>query len=545
MWLIRIHEIKWSVESYVQKCLSLARFSKNTMRTTLCTLVFLSSLPWSLNGLLTTSNKNIEVTNTANNASGQINYTTDSGTDNVVSLSRSAQTQHLTNHSEQHGISLGTPNSDAETSNQSKSMNIRDGESNLTTMLIIQEEVTRGKEIQKPTVGSHRPHSTSLLQIENTEEFNVLTKSPSATKADVSPKEKTSIGPMEKLEATQETPSTSDFTGLYGVQANKTVVKGSNNNTNEDLHTIQPTMETTDQPSPFTHAHTSAITSKDFNKTVSTNGVETTKREVITDRWTSTQGPELKTSSMIKPTKTLAITKKNITKKIYPPKDFRKANPGPAVAAVIGTTFVLMFIAIIFILLKKRKMQRKQLENPEWAGPSPFLDGDVQPNLPNMEESETINRQGFNQVSISRYLPQQLSKNLKLGRNTSEEVLMGDILQGSTFGRQNPDEVQAPNRNPTVAQDSTEKEENEIQEGQASVDSLDTKTSASRSAQEPVMESKISKQTDDLTPSLSSGTDTIIKPPPLVSIDLDSLSEEAAPLQTSDGGIVPHAPPLP
>lgn len=528
------------------------RFSKDTMRTTLCTLVFLFSLPWNLNGNLTTSHKNIEVTNTADNASGQINYTTDSGTDNVVSLSKSAQTQHLTSHSEQRGIWLRTPNGDAETLNQSKSMNISDGEYKLTTTLaqperqIIQEEVTTPqKEIQKPTEGSRRPHSTSPSpsQIENAKELNVLTKPPNATKADISPKEKTSIGPMETLEATQETPS--DFTGHYGVQTNQTVMKGSNNHTNGDLHTIQPTMETTDQPSPMTHAHTSAITSTDFNKTVSTNGVKTTEREVVTDRWTRTQGPELKTSSMIKPTKTLAITKKTTTKRIYPPsKDFKRANPGPAVAAVIGTTFVLMFIAIIFILLKKRKMQRKRLENPEWAGPSPFLDGDVQPNLPN-DESETINRQGFNQMSISRYLPQQLSKHLTLGRNTSEEVLMGDILQGSTFGRQNPGEVQDPSRNPTVAQNSTEKEENEIQEGQASVDSLDTKTFASRSAQEPVMESKISKQTGDLTPSLSSGTDTIIKPPPLVSIDLDSLSEEAAPLQTSEGGIVPPAPPLP
>ncbi|XP_077064258.1 ecotropic viral integration site 2B [Siphateles boraxobius] len=523
------------------------RFSKNAMRTTLCTLVFLFSLPWSLNGHLTTSHKNIEVTNTTDNASGQINYTTDSGTGNVVSLSRSAQTQHQTSHSEQQGIWLRTPNGDAETSNQSKSMNIRDGEYNLTTTLaqperqIIQEEVTTPqKEIRKPTEGSRRPHSTSLLQIENDKELNVLTKPPNATKADVLPKETMSIGPMETLKATQETLSTSDFT------ANKTVTKGRNNNTNGDLHTNQPTMETTDQPRPMTHAHTSEITSTDFNKTVSTNGLETTESKVVTDRWKSTQGPELKTSSMIKPTKTMEITKKTTTKRIYPPsKDFQQANPGPVVAAVIGTTFVLMFIAIIFILLKKHKMQRKQLENPEWAGPSPFLDGDVQPNLPNMDESETISRQGFNQVSISRYLPQQLSKHLTLGRNTSEEVLMGDILQGSTFGRQNPDEVQAPNRNPTVAQDSTEEEENEIQEGQASVDSLDTKTFASRSAQEPVVESKISKQTGDPTPSLSSGTDTIIKPPTLVSIDLDSLPEEAAPLQTSDGGIVLPAPPLP
>uniref|UniRef100_A0A671KVQ1 Protein EVI2B-like n=1 Tax=Sinocyclocheilus anshuiensis TaxID=1608454 RepID=A0A671KVQ1_9TELE len=355
------------------------------MRTTLCTLVFLFSLPWSLNGHLTTSHKNIEVTNTAENASRQRDYTIDSGTENVVSLSRSVQTQHLTSHTEQQGIRLRTTN------------------------------------------------------------------------------------------------------------------------------------------------------------------VKTTERKEVTDKWTSTQGPELETSSMTKPKKTLTTTKKTTTKRSPPPsKDNQQANPGPAVAAVIGTTFVLMLIAIIFILVRKRKMQRRQLENPEWAGPSPFLDGDVQPNLPNMDESETINRQGFNQMSTSRYLSQRLSKHLTFGRNTSEDVLMGDILQGSTFGRQNPDEVQAPNGNPTTAQDSTETEENKIQEGQASVDSSDTKTPAPGSAQEPVMENKVSKQTDDLTPSLSSGPDTVIKPPPpLVSIDLDSLSEEAAPLQTSDGGIVPPAPPLP
>ncbi|XP_048015898.1 protein EVI2B [Megalobrama amblycephala] len=367
----------------------------------------------------------------------------------------------------------------------------------------------------------------------------------SATRPDVLPEEKTSRGPMETHEATQETPTSDSIE--HGVQSNETVLEGNKNNTNGDIHTIQPTMETTDQPNPMTHAHTSAITTAtDFKETVSTNGMKTTKRGVITDKWTSTQGPDLKTSSMIKPTNKLMTTEKTTKKQIYTPSnDTQQANPGAAVAAVIGTTFVLMFIAIIFILLRKRKMQKKRLENPEWAGPSPFLDGDVQPNLPNMDESETITRQGFNQVSISRYLPQRLSKHLTLGRNTSEEVLMGDILQGSTFSRQNPDEGQAPNGKPTVAQDSTEKKENEIQEGQASVDSLDTKTSVSGSAQEPVMEGKVSKQTDDLTLFPSSGTDTTVKPPPLVSIDLDSLSEEAGPLQTSDGGIVPPAPPPP
>lgn len=530
----------------MQNCLFLARFSKDTMRTTLCTLVFLFSLPWSLNGHLTTSNKNIAVTNTAENASRQRDYTTDSGTENVVSLSRSIRTRQLTSHSEQQEIRLRTANGEDETSRTRR--NVHYDKHNLTTTSThpetqMQDEVTQQKELQKPTESSRRPHTTSLLQTENATEFNVFTKPSDATRADVLPEEKTSSGLSETQKATQETPSTSDFTGLYDAQANKTVMDSNETSTNKDLPTAQPTMETSDQPSPMTHAHTSAIaTVADFKGTLSTNGVKTTEGKEVTDKWTHTQGPELETSSM--------TTTRKTTKKLSPPssKDKQQANPGPAVAAVIGTTFVLMFIAISFILVRKRKKQRKQLENPEWAGPSPFLDGDVQPNLPNMEESEAINRQGFNQMSVSRYLSQRLSKHLTFGRNTSEEVLMGDILQGSTFGfgRQNPDEVQAPNGNPTAAQDSTETEENKMKGGQESVDSSDTKTPAPGSEQETVMESKESKQTDDLTASMSSGPDTVIKPPPpLVSIDLDSLSEAAAPLQTSDGGIIPPAPPLP
>lgn len=488
-------DIKWSVESYVQNCLFLARFSKDTMRTTLCTLVFLFSLPWSLNGHLTTSNKNL--TNTAENALRQRDYTTDSGTENVVSLSRSIQTRQLTSHSEQQEIRLRTANGEDETSRTRR--NVHYDKHNLTTMSThpetqMQDKVTQKKELQKPTESSRRPHTTSLLQTENATELNVFTKPSDATRADVLPEEKTSSGHSETQKATQETPSTSDFTGLYHAQANKTIMDSNETSTNKDLPTAQPTMETSDQPSP--HANTSAIaTVADFKGTLSTNDVKTTTGKEITDKWTHTQGPELETSSMSKPTRMLTTTRKT-TKKLSPPssKDKQQANPGPAVAAVIGTTFVLMFIAIIFILVRKRKMQRKQLENPEWAGPSPFLDGDVQPNLPNMEESEAINRQGFNQMSVSRYLSQRLSKHLTFGRNTSEEVLMGDILQGSTFGRQNPDEVQAPNGNPTAAQDSTETEK-KIHEGQESVDSSDTKTPASVSEQETVMESKESKHT--------------------------------------------------
>ncbi|XP_052472224.1 protein EVI2B isoform X1 [Carassius gibelio] len=518
-------------------------FSKDTMKITLYTLVFLFSLPWSLNGHLTTSLKNTEVTNTAENTSRQRDYTIDSGTKNVVSLSRSIQMQHITSQPEQQGIRLRATNGEDETSRTKR--NVNDDTHNLTTASTQLDEKILPKGLLKPIESSHRPHTIYLSQTENATQFNVSTKPPNVTRADVSPKEKTSSGLSERQNGTQETP-TSLFSGLYDVQANKKVTERVKNNTSKDLQTVQPLMKTTYQPSPVTHPHTSAITTvSDFNGTVSNSGVKTTERKV-TDKWTSTQEPEPETSSVTKPTKMLTTTKKATTKRSPPPsKDKQQANPGPAVAAVIGTTFVLMFIAIIFILIRKRKIQQRQLENPEWAGPSPFLDGDVQPNLPNVDESETINRQGFNQMSISRYLSQRLSKHLTLGRNTSEEVLMGDILQGSTFGRKNPDEVQTPNGKPTT-KGSTERKDNKIQEVQASVDSSDSKTPVPGSAHEPVTENKESKQTDDLTPSLSFGPRTVIKlPPPLVSIDLDSLSEDAAPLQTSDGGTVPPAPPLP
>ncbi|XP_043115010.1 protein EVI2B [Puntigrus tetrazona] len=508
-------------------------FSKDIMRTTVCTLVFLFSLPWSLNGHLTTSNKNIAI-NTAENTLRQRD-TTDSGTENV-SLSRRAHTQQLTSYSDHQEIRLRAANGEDDKSRTRRNVNY--DKHNLTTTTHpetqMQDKVTQQKELQKPTESSHRPHTTSLLQTENATELTVFAKQTNATRADVLLEEKISSGLSQTQKATQETP-TSDFTVVFDVQFNNTAMNSNKTNTNKHLPTAHPTMEISDQPSPMTHAHTSAKAIVTYFKgTLSTNGVNTKVVTDVTDRWTSKQSPELRTSSTTKPTKMTLMT----TRKLSPPssKDKQHANPGPAVAAVIGTTFVLMFIAIIFILVKKCRMQRKQLENPEWAGPSPFLDGDVQPNLPNMEESEAINTQGINQMPFSRYLSQRLSKHLTFGRNTSEEVLMGDILQGSTFSRQNLDEVQAPNGNPTAAQDSTETEHNKIEEGQKSVDSSDAKA--------PV-ESKESKQTDDHTAATSSGPNAAINsPPPLVSIDLDSLSEEAANLQTSDVGIIPPAPPL-
>lgn len=453
-----------------------------------------------------------------------------------VSQSRSVQTQDFTSHSKQPDL-LQTFRNEDETSNWRTKRNADDSQQNLTPTLtqpiklITQEVTTTPNKKRKPTEIHHRLHNSSL-QIENATEFNISTQPPIATTTNFSQIGTTKRDHSETQETTLETLSTTDFSGLYGVEKNET--DANKNNTYKDVHTSHTTMGTSKEPSPMTHAHTSAIIAETNVSGAATVGLKTTEGKV-TIKWT--QGPEVKTQPVTK-TKKSSTTKKTTPKQsttLSIKKDSQKANPGPAVAGVIVTTFLLMFIAIIIILVRKRKMQKRQLENPVWAGPSPFLDGDVHPNLPTMDESEAINRHSFNQMSISNHLA--------FGRNTSEDVFMEDIPQGSTFGVQNPDETNATNGNSTAVQDPIQAEENKIQDGQAPVDSSsDTKTPSAETAQGPVIDNGESEQADDLTP--SSFKDIAIKPPPLVSIDLDSLSEEAAPFQTSDSVDAP-APPQP
>ncbi|XP_056329213.1 mucin-4 [Danio aesculapii] len=454
-----------------------------------------------------------------------------------VSQSRSVQTQDSTSQSKQPDL-LQTFRNEDETSYQRTKRNVDDNQQNFTTLEQPKKHTTQEvtttppTEKLKPTESHHRLHKSSL-QIENATEFNISTQPPIAKMTNFSQIGTTKRDHSGTQETTLETLSTTDLSGLYGVET--TEMEVNKNNTYKDVYTSHTTMKTTKEPSPTTHAHTSAIiAATNVSGAASTVGVKTTGGK---DTIKGTQGPEVKTQPVTK-TKTSSTTKKTTPKQSTTPsikKDSQKANPGPAVAGVIVTTFFLMFIAIIIILVRKRKMQKRQLENPVWAGPSPFLDGDVHPNLPTMDESEAINRQSFNQLSISNHLV--------FGRNTSEDVFMEDIPQGSTFGVQNPDETNASNGNSTAVQDPIQAEENKIQEGQAPVDSSsDTKTPSPETAQEPEIDSGESEQTDDLTP--SSFKDIAIKPPPLVSIDLDSLSEEAAPFQTSDSVDSP-APSLP
>ncbi|XP_051962708.1 protein EVI2B [Xyrauchen texanus] len=539
------------------------------MRTFLCPLIIVVvfSLPWRLNSNLTPStnipNNHEDIAERqllmgmADEPLGQRQYTTGSGLENVFSLLSSIVKQHLTSirHSEQQRMRVMTSSGEGETLNQRPKRNVDDSQYNSSTpeepsRQTEEKEVTISqRELLQPSESSLRPQATISVQIQNTTEL-VLVVTKNLREDNL---------PQETEDEIQEVASPSDSQNLYDPQI---IVTDNTTNTN-DLQNMQLKMDTIDQLSSMNHTNTSmVITTTDFNITItglSTKGVTTTQGQEITKEWTKgdTQGPELKTPSTVKPTvKTSTSTPLYTTRKTTvkqdpqpspktPSNNKHRKNPGAAVAALIGTTFVLMFIAIIVIMIRKRKIQKRQLENPEWAGPSPFLDGDIQPNLPSMDESDSFNKRGFSQISISRYLSQRLSKHLTLGKNTNEDVFMGDILQGSTFARQSLNELQEPNGKP-VGQDPTLTEENKNQPGPNSMDSPDSKSPAEETPAVTVDIQELTEQTDNISPSPSSGTGPVIKPyPTLVSIDLDSLLEEPAPLQTTDVGIVPPAPPLP
>ncbi|KAA0702118.1 hypothetical protein E1301_Tti007944 [Triplophysa tibetana] len=507
------------------------------MRIVSCPLVvvFVFSLPWRLNSKVTPAinimrnNEHITehqmLTHVAEGPSGFSHYSTDARKENVVSLS-SLQTQHLTSESERR-ITVKT--SRAFVVNHRTKRNIDGNGDNFTSLMQTQlEETTLKKEL---------PSGLTTQAILNTTEFTSSIHPPTNISSFEKTTSKRVLDTTERK--TQET--TED------IASTTTNTHGNKISTNVDLHTPQsskdttvqsspttPTKDTRVQSSPTTHTHTFTVTPViAINETESLKPTE--KEEITTERPT---GFDVKTSTS-KPVEILTTSLKTTTKgAILAQNNKQGKNPGKAVAAVIGTTFVVMFIAIMYILVRKRKLQKKQLDNPEWAGPSPFLEGDFQPSLPSHEESEPVDRQGFGQ--ITKYLPQRLSKHLTFRKNTNEEVCIGDILEGSsTFGNHYQEEVQEPNGEPTKVEDAPKTEENENHQGPTSGDSVDSK-----SPEVTVDINEPRYQNDGLAP--TTPQDTVLKTiPPLVSIDLDSLSEETAPPKTLDVGNFPPAPPLP
>ncbi|XP_029302500.1 putative GPI-anchored protein pfl2 [Cottoperca gobio] len=102
-----------------------------------------------------------------------------------------------------------------------------------------------------------------------------------------------------------------------------------------------------------------------------------------------------------------------------------------AVAGLIGGALVLMMVGFLVIYIKKRKLQRQKITTGDWAGLSPFLEGGA------------VTLRSSNQISLSSFLPQRLSKRLSFlpeTENELEEMIPGNTFgnkqQGTTFGQE-------------------------------------------------------------------------------------------------------------
>ncbi|XP_037630360.1 cell wall integrity and stress response component 1-like [Sebastes umbrosus] len=184
---------------------------------------------------------------------------------------------------------------------------------------------------------------------------------------------------------------------------------------------------------------TNATTTRPFTRpTPSTNltSATNTSSEPVEHKSTSTSsvtGDDATPStglykSSIATTKTPFIHITKAKDRQDPPEKSKKGtNHGKAVAGIIGGALLLMMVGFLAIYIKKRKLQRQQLTTGDWAGPSPFLEGGA--------DNGQVTLRSSNQISLSSFLPQRLSKRLSMLPERDEE--MADMTQATTFGEQN------------------------------------------------------------------------------------------------------------
>ncbi|KAL7831918.1 hypothetical protein AOLI_G00294660 [Acnodon oligacanthus] len=265
----------------------------------------------------------------------------------------------------------------------------------------------------------------------------------------------------------------------------------------------------------------------------------TATMDMKTDK-TITRGTTTSTTAFT--TFTTQLGKKQTTKKNKPEtsnnsqqgkEKKKKDNAGSIIAALIGSTLVLMLIAIVAILVKKRQMHKKKLENPDWAGPSPFLEGDTQPGLHSNGEDGQFQQRDTKRISLHSFFPQRFSQRLSL--LVEEEVQMNDIAASSTFGRNE----QPQNGKPAAEQDQTQtqKTDNEVPVPEASSDSTMPEMVTGPAVSDNNANIEPTSKPDDETISSPSLQTNTAPPRQLEDVDLN-------PPQTNTVD-TPPAPPLP
>lgn len=202
-------------------------------------------------------------------------------------------------------------------------------------------------------------------------------------------------------------------------------------------------------------------------------------------------------------------------------------------------------ICIAFILFRKRRHRQRHINDPTWAGPTPFLDGSVgvgrQPRLMADENAEDGPRES-KRISLTGFFPHRLSRRLSHLKEVDEQVLMTDITQGSTFGRAEETKLGsgngiAPDQNQNQNQD---KGQNQDQDQDQDQDNDKDKDQDKDQNQEPNKDQEKNQelnqnqiQTQDDTTISTSGSpsaEQALAPPPA---QLEDISPDLAPSEAT------------
>lgn len=185
--------------------------------------------------------------------------------------------------------------------------------------------------------------------------------------------------------------------------------------------------QSTGQTSQFT---SDKISHPSTHPTWSTNFISTlimstkpAEKKVISENPDTTQSTGLYKASQAmtkKPFIHTSVTKKTISSE---KKAKTRAIHGNIVAGIIGGAIIMMMVGFLAIYLRKRKLHEQQMSTTEWAGPSPFLEGGA--------NNGQVALRSSNQISLSSFLPQRLSKRFSLLPETDEELK--DITPATTF----------------------------------------------------------------------------------------------------------------
>ncbi|TSN39282.1 hypothetical protein Baya_9137 [Bagarius yarrelli] len=220
-----------------------------------------------------------------------------------------------------------------------------------------------------------------------------------------------------------------------------------------------------------------------------------------------------------------------------PVKNNNKSHPGPVIASLICSILFLMFVAFVVVVLRNRQIRKKKSENTDWAGPSPFIESDIQPNQSAINEEGPFYQREYRKVSLHSFLPQRLSKRLSMFSPTDEEIPIEDIQTSSTFGpgkfqppngKATPDQLHEANGSPEVSTDSNVPE------------SLSIPVTPENDKTQPATKSE-----EEITPPPPGETTSVISIP-FEDVDLNvSLDKNDESILPSDALGCPSPPPLP